>query len=376
MFYGKNHTPLNFVFTHNAKDFIVEEVPLYESSLEGEHLVLFIRKKNISTFDLLDKLANFAPKKDIGYAGLKDKNALAYQYISVPFKTDLSLIEDENIKILDSKRHNNKLKIGHLKGNKFFIRLKKVDSLNAKRLMTELDLAQKSGFPNYFGYQRFGNFNDNYKLASSIKKPIKKQSKKEKFLISALQSFYFNKWLDTRLKLSNLMDTLDIASVLKLKFQDFVDSELINPNLLDKLAFNKEDAVCLELAQEFKIPYKLLKHDICKHFPYGKYFEIEDLKVEYERFITQNIAPTGLLSGESSKNTKDALDPKICLSNAIESSFAKPILALGTRRYAWSFVSELKYEYKEQLAHFELSFFLPSGSYATSFLEYVKNGQL
>ncbi|PAF41619.1 tRNA pseudouridine(13) synthase TruD [Helicobacter sp. 11S02629-2] len=376
MFYGKNHAPLSFVFSHTPKDFIVEEVPLYESSLEGEHLVLFIRKKNITTFDLLEKLANFAPKKDIGYAGLKDKNALTYQYISVPFKTDLSMIEDENIKILDSKRHNNKLKIGHLKGNKFFIRLKKVDSLNAKRLEDELKMALAFGFPNYFGYQRFGNFNDNYKLAASIKKPIKRQSKKEKFLISALQSFYFNSWLDSRLKLSSLIDTMDIASLLKLRFKDFMGSEDLDSTLLERNVFGKEDTLTLELAQSHKIPYKLLKGDICKHFPYGKYFDIEDLKEEYVRFESKDIAPTGLLSGEDSKKqSRNCLD-EVSLSKTIESSFTKPILALGTRRYAWSFISDLKYEYKDTLAHFELSFFLPSGSYATSFLEYIKNEKL
>ncbi|MCB4776525.1 MAG: tRNA pseudouridine(13) synthase TruD, partial [Sulfurovum sp.] len=45
--------PLNikneFLFNASSRDFTVEEIPLYEFSGEGEHLVLKIRKKEMTT---------------------------------------------------------------------------------------------------------------------------------------------------------------------------------------------------------------------------------------------------------------------------------------------------------------------------------------
>ena len=88
-------------------------------------MILKIRKKDLSTFELLNIISKKLniKKSDIGYAGLKDKNALSIQYISLNKKIakNIESIEFDNIKILDSTYHNNKIKIGHLKGNKFHI---------------------------------------------------------------------------------------------------------------------------------------------------------------------------------------------------------------------------------------------------------------
>ena len=80
-----NHSPLEFYFAKNHKNFIVEEIPLYEFSNTGEHIILKIRKKNISTIEMIEKISKAMniKKRDIGYAGLKDKHALSIQYISI-----------------------------------------------------------------------------------------------------------------------------------------------------------------------------------------------------------------------------------------------------------------------------------------------------
>lgn len=83
----QNHKPLNFNFYQNENDFIVEELPI-DFSLKGGVIVLKIRKKNLGTWDLMEILSKQLNiyENEIGYAGLKDKNATTTQYISIPKK--------------------------------------------------------------------------------------------------------------------------------------------------------------------------------------------------------------------------------------------------------------------------------------------------
>ncbi|STQ86328.1 tRNA pseudouridine(13) synthase TruD [Helicobacter muridarum] len=390
-YYGKLHAPLEFVFSQNARDFIVEEIPLYKFQESGEHAILKIKKKNISTPEAIEIISDKLgiPQREIGYAGLKDKHALSYQFISMPYKSCKNITSNihENISIMESHLHNNKLKIGHLLGNKFFIRLKKVSIQNFERLKSEAKLAQEFGFPNFFGFQRFGNFGDNYKLAMNITKPAKRQTKKEKFLISSLQSHYFNLWLESRLKLSSLISSFKPKDAKQAIFQEY------------KLDLSLD---LLKLLHDSKLILKPLLGDICKHYPFGKYFifgeqrvmdilnstesSMQHIQADITRLEQSDIAITGLLSGIESKlpikaeefNTKSKARNLLATNQAgiIESSFAHNLLAKGTRRYAWVYPKDMKINYIPTKAQATLEFMLPSGSYATSLLEYIKNAPL
>jgi tRNA pseudouridine13 synthase len=69
-FYSLGHSSIDFHFKQSARDFVVEEIPLYEFSGEGEHLVMFVRKKNLSTIEMIGVLCRYLgiKNKDIGYA--------------------------------------------------------------------------------------------------------------------------------------------------------------------------------------------------------------------------------------------------------------------------------------------------------------------
>jgi len=116
--------PLNikneFHFNSSPRDFTVEEIPLYEFTGEGEHLILKVRKKEMTTWEMLDAISNHVGirRRDMGYAGLKDKHAMTIQYISVMaiHEEKLKAFTHDKIKILDTVRHNNKIRVGHLKG--------------------------------------------------------------------------------------------------------------------------------------------------------------------------------------------------------------------------------------------------------------------
>ncbi len=121
-FYSLSHSSIDFHFRQTPRDFVVEEIPLYEFCGDGEHLVLFIRKKELSTLELVSIIAKYLgiQNKEIGYAGLKDKHAMTKQYISLHKKYEEKMddFKHEDIKILSKIYHNNKIRIGHLSGHK------------------------------------------------------------------------------------------------------------------------------------------------------------------------------------------------------------------------------------------------------------------
>ncbi len=156
-------------------DFVVEEIPQYEFSGSGTHVYAFVQKKNMSTQDMMNLVARHVGIRtmDVGYAGRKDARAITRQWISVEHidPAKLSELESPKLKILDITRHTNKLKVGHLKGNRFTIRLRNLSrpvheaAPIAERIM---DILSTKGVPNYFGPQRFGYRGDSGLLGGAV----------------------------------------------------------------------------------------------------------------------------------------------------------------------------------------------------------------
>jgi len=345
-FYSLTHSPIDFYFRQSVRDFVVDEIPLYEFSGVGEHLVLHVRKKNLTTWELLKIFSSYLgiADKEIGYAGLKDKNAQTKQYISIhkQHEEKLETFEHESIKILSKTRHANKIKLGHLQGNRFFIRLKKVNPTSAEKIKQALIEIKEQGMPNYFGYQRFGMHGDNYKLGEEILhgKRKEKNRKLKKMYINAYQSHLFNLWLSRRLEISTLVE----------KFEPSELAPLLN--------FAEDDLIKIK-KQPQKL--KLLRGDLMLHYPHGKLFSFDE-ENDIERFKNRDISPTGLLCGTRVKNSDD-------IAHTIEKEFSADIAIDGARRYAWVFPTDIEYEYKEDKAWYELHFTLPKGSYATVLIE-------
>ncbi|NPA11599.1 MAG: tRNA pseudouridine(13) synthase TruD [Epsilonproteobacteria bacterium] len=342
-----SHSKINFHFNKNSENFIVEEVPLYSFAHTGEWVMMQIRKKGLTTDELLRHISSVTGAKfrDIGYAGLKDKAGMTIQWISIPrkYRDKIKHLENKNIKILQTDLHRNKLKIGHLKGNNFFVRLKKVTPTSAKLLDSIIKDVKKYGIPNFFGYQRFGKYGDNFEEAKKLIDGDKfvKSKRVEKFLISAYQSKLFNDWLKKRIELSNIFE--------------------LSPNEL-KIHFPKE---VIEFVKPQKHPFKLLLGDVMNKYPKGKYFYLES--DESERFYNKEIVPTGLLAGSKVVRAKD-------YAWEIEKEFDELIPAKGDRRNAWIFPEIIDNVYKKDLAQYELKFFLPKGSYATVLIDILQGG--
>ncbi len=345
----------SFIFNPTSRDFIVDEIPLYDFTGDGEHLILHVRKKDMTTWEMIKAIARYCKikERDIGYAGLKDKNAMTMQYISLLAKDNeekLKTFDHEKIKILGTYRHNNKIRVGHLKGNHFKVRLKKVLGVQKDKLNSVLKWIKENGVPNYFGNQRFGNQGDNYKEGKAILEgTLKMRDKKTRtFLINAYQSHLFNAWLSKRIELSLLLE-----------------------------AFSEEDA-----EKVFELPqgslkgtkgqphfFKLLEGDLMMHYPYGRVFELESLEEESKRFKEWDIAPSGLLAGRRVTRTQK-------VAGLIEKNYDEEVAENGARRYAWIRVTDIKKNYVEEKAHYELEFTLPKGCYATNVLDVLRGESL
>lgn len=148
------------IFKDTAEDFSVTEIPLYAPCGSGEHVYVFVEKKALTTLEMLRRLArelNIA-ERDIGYAGMKDARGITRQTVSIPGVTpeQVGALDIPGVKVLSTARHNNKLRLGHLAGNSFRIRLRQVHGDAVQRAAAVLDVLAAKGVPNYFGSQRYG----------------------------------------------------------------------------------------------------------------------------------------------------------------------------------------------------------------------------
>jgi tRNA pseudouridine13 synthase len=154
------------------EDFFVQEIPLYEPSGEGEHVYCEIQKVGIPTFSAVHAIADALnlSSRDIGYAGMKDARAISRQVLSIWGTTPEAVmaLRVPGITVQWAARHGNKLRIGHLAGNRFAIKIREVlptDVLKARAIMQSLETR---GVPNYFGVQRFGRRGNNDKFGAAL----------------------------------------------------------------------------------------------------------------------------------------------------------------------------------------------------------------
>lgn len=156
----------------NPADFRVEEIPLYLPAGSGEHLYVTIEKEGMTTSDLVQKLSRdlkLAPRA-IGYAGLKDARAITVQTFSLTgIKAEDALaLQIPGVRVLSAIPHRNKLRLGHLAGNRFIIRLRDVDPAAATLARDILQVLQDLGVPNSFGAQRYGNLGNSHRIGRAI----------------------------------------------------------------------------------------------------------------------------------------------------------------------------------------------------------------
>jgi tRNA pseudouridine13 synthase len=207
-----DHADLDAIGGHigpEPEDFVVDEQPLYAASGQGDHWYVRLRKRGATTLDLRRAVAEAAgvAAGDVGYAGMKDKHAVTTQWLSVPAvraRPPEAWQLPEAFSLLEVSRHNNKLRVGHLAGNRFTIRLVDVGAGAPERLDRFFERFAAQGLTNYFGAQRFGSGQQNldgalFALRRGRLGP--RAGTRGKFLASVIQSEIFNRYAIERVAL-------------------------------------------------------------------------------------------------------------------------------------------------------------------------------
>jgi tRNA pseudouridine13 synthase len=192
-------------FQPSPERFIVEEIAAYPPSGEGAHTFLWIEKRGLTTFDAIARVAGAlnVGARDLGYAGLKDRHALTRQWLSVPaVDPERALgLSGADLTVLSAVRHPHKLRLGHLRGNRFEVVLTGAateDEIEA--LAVRFAALGASGVPNRFGAQRFGAAGDNAAAGLALLRGERRERdrRRRRLLLSAVQSAVFNHALDLR----------------------------------------------------------------------------------------------------------------------------------------------------------------------------------
>ena len=160
------------MYKQAPEDFLVEELPAYEPCGEGDHTYFQIQKTGLSTHDAAGILATAlgVPPRAIGYAGLKDAQAVTRQWMSVEHVAPerLTSFKHPKIEVRQVSRHGNKLRVGHLRGNHFALKLRDVPPDHIPRIEAVLEVLTRRGVPNYFGEQRFGARGDGWCIGRAL----------------------------------------------------------------------------------------------------------------------------------------------------------------------------------------------------------------
>lgn len=210
--------PLSFAYAYGAptmhasfksipEDFVVEERLGFLPSGDGEHIYVLLTKRGENTQWVADRLAEFLciKRRDIGFSGMKDRVAVSTQWFSAHLPRERKDIDwscfakeaNVDVQILETCRHDKKLRRGVHQANRFCVRLKHVSGFDM--LTKRLEKVRSGGVPNYFGEQRFGRLGANLDVAfrwfSTAKPPPRT---KRGIIISAARSYVFNIVLSRR----------------------------------------------------------------------------------------------------------------------------------------------------------------------------------
>jgi tRNA pseudouridine13 synthase len=329
------------------EDFEVEEIPAYSPSGSGDFLYLWMEKRGLGAEFFQREIAKRLGlvTSEVGTAGLKDRHALTRQWVSVPASAepDLARLEGGGMRVLSVGRHTNKLRAGHLRGNRFRIAIRDiardVDVLAVVQAVVEQ--LRGSGLPNFYGHQRFGHDGETLLLGQALlhgkpapalpdgRRPNLHKPFLRKLCLSAVQAALFNDYLAARM----------------------------NDGLLQRV----------------------LPGDVMARWPHGGMFVAEDVPAEQARFDRREIVTAGPIFGRKTFPARDEAAAReaavLAAASLTRESFGRfGKLLMGSRRHNVVFIDDLTADL--QLEHLQLTFSLPAGSYATVLLREIMKTNL
>jgi tRNA pseudouridine13 synthase len=320
------------------EDFDVEEIPAYELAGTGDHLFLWIEKRDLGAEFFTRGVARRLgiPPGEVGTAGLKDRRAVTRQWVSVPAAAESRLAEldgdGDGVRVIRVSRHGNKLRPGHLRGNRFRVLIRDVPPNAADLAAPILDRIRRDGLPNFYGPQRFGRDGETARLGLDLLNGERRGGRNpflRKLALSAAQSVLFNDYLGRRMT-DGLLRTV-------------------------------------------------LHGDVMAKWPAGGMFVASDVAAEQARFDIRETVHAGPMFGRKTfaaeglaAEREAAVLRDAGLTTESFAGFGK--LLMGTRRHNLVYVDDLVAE--SEADGLRLTFTLPAGSYATVLLREVMKAEV
>jgi len=313
------------------EDFVVDEVPAYTPSGAGDHVFVRIEKRGLTTAQAVQRISRTLDinERDVGVAGMKDRHAVTRQWLSLPppvTPEQALALELEDVRVLEAARHAHKLRTGHVRANRFVLRVRGVVPDAVARAQAIMGvLARPPGAPNFYGEQRFGREGDNAargrEMLAGGKPP--RDRKLARLLVSALQSELFNAWLTARMT-------------------DGLYARVLAGDVLRKLG--------------------------------GGMFTCEDAATDEARLLAGELVVTGPMFGDKMRAAAGDAgareDAILAAAGLARDSFASVrAIAEGTRRDASIQVGEPSVAADGETL--EVAFTLPGGAYATTVMREV-----
>lgn len=203
------------------EDFVVREWLGFDADGEGDHWLLKVRKRGANTHWVVKQLSRLSgiQQRDIGFAGLKDRNAVTEQSFSLPVRSAMESdwlgVTGDGFEVIDAVRHRRKLKRGALKGNEFEIVVRQFTG-DAAALQARIAAIAEHGVPNHFGPQRFGVDGSNLARARRMfaGEPVHDRLQRG-FALSAARAAIFNAVLARRIvdRSWNVLQAGDVANL-------------------------------------------------------------------------------------------------------------------------------------------------------------------
>ncbi len=377
---------------NHLEDFVVQEQPLYEPCGEGTHVYFRVVKRGIGTPQAVSRIAALLGVKPnrIGYAGLKDAFGVTEQTMSLEHVEPKRIagLGDRNLQVISTSRHTNKIRLGHLRSNRFAIRIRHVDASDLPKAQAILEVLSNRGVPNYFGPQRFGMRGDTGQLGRAL-------------LAGDLEEF-----LELLLGRPSPNDPPDVRSARDAFQADRLGRALqLWPRKYDAprralIAYRKKQkpsAAVAAIDKRMKRLYvsafqslifndilarrietldRLLPGDLARKSDTGGVFDVEDPAKEQARCDRFEISPTGLLPGSKTlmaSQEAGQVERAVLQAHGLgQESFAKvgSLRVKGTRRPLRFALEEPCLESgSDAHGHYiQVRFSAPSGCYATALL--------
>lgn len=389
----KDFQPAAGLIKADYADFVVEEIPLYPADGTGTHTYFFLEKAGLGTLQAVADIAQAlnVRRHEIGFAGLKDARAVTRQWMSIEHVAPerVTGLQIPRLRVLEATRHRNKLRLGHLKGNAFVIKVRQTEPQRLAELQDALTQLVRRGVPNYFGAQRFGYRGDTWAVGRAL---IRNQADEAIDLIlgqpteadtgnirQARQLYdrgdyaaAARAWPGMFRTERRMLKAIERAGGKRRKALGVVDRSTRNfyASAYQSHLFNRVVTARLETGLD-----KLWTGDLAWLHASGGVFRVEDAAVEQTRADSFDISPTGPLYGyrmtepsgpagelEARIYAEEGLSPEILRQGLVRTKGGRRPLRFQPQD------GRLALGADERGPYLELAFVLPRGCYATALL--------